>query len=130
MNSFEENINIKEFRGKIVILNFWATWCVPCRDEMPSLDKLVEEKSLDNLQIFPINIGKEPLEKSQSFFNEIKIENLQVYYDNFQYIPKKLLLRGIPTTILINKDGYEFARIVGAIDFSNEDFISWLMNFN
>ena len=130
MNSFEENINIKEFRGKIVILNFWATWCVPCRDEMPSLDKLVEEKSLNNLQIFPINIGKEPLEKSQSFFNEIKIENLQVYYDNFQYIPKKLLLRGIPTTILINKDGYEFARIVGAIDFNNEDFISWLKNFN
>ena len=124
-----KSVNLENFRNKLVILNFWATWCVPCLEEMPSLD-LLQSKNIKNLKIFPINIGQEDILKSKIFFKELKIKNLNIYIDPKINLPKKFLIRGIPTTILINKEGKEFARIVGSIDFSDEKFISWLKNFN
>ena len=96
---------------------------------MPSLD-LLPSNNINNLKIFPINIGQEDLLKLKIFFRELKIKNLNIYMDAKINLPKKFLIRGIPTTILINKEGKEFARIVGSIDFSDEKFISWLKNFN
>jgi len=125
-----KNIKLENFRSKLVILNFWATWCVPCLEELPSLDLLQSKKELNNLKIFPINIGQEDLLKSKLFFSKLKIKNLDIYYDPSINLTKKFLLRGIPTTILINKEGKEFARIVGSIDFSDKKFIKWLKNFN
>jgi thiol-disulfide isomerase/thioredoxin len=123
-------LDINEFRGNLILLNFWATWCAPCKEEMPSLDSLQTHKKLNNLRIFPINVGKDNLEKSSKFFEELKIKNLKVYFDSSITLAKKLGLRGIPTSILINKDGLEFARIIGSIDFKNEKFIDWLSNYN
>ena len=125
-----ENVSLTKFRNKLIILNFWATWCAPCVEEMPSLDLLQSNKKLNNLKIFPINIGQENLLKSKIFFRELKIKNLDIYFDPTVGLTKKFLLRGIPTTILINKEGKEFARIIGSIDFSDKKFISWLENFN
>ena len=123
-------MNLENFKNKLIILNFWATWCAPCVEEMPSLDFLQSHKKLNNLKIFPINIGQEDLLKSKIFFKKLKIKNLDIYFDPTVNLSKKFLLRGVPTTILINKEGKEFARIVGSIDFSDEKFISWLENFN
>ena len=125
-----KSVNLERFRNKLIILNFWATWCVPCVEEMPSLDLLQSNKKLNNLKIFPINIGQEDLLKSKIFFRELKIKNLDIYFDSTVSLANQFLLRGVPTTILINKEGKEFARIVGSIDFSDEKFISWLENFN
>ena len=125
-----KNIKLENFRSKLVILNFWATWCAPCLEELPSLDLLQSKKELNNLKIFPINIGQEDLLKSKLFFSKLKIKNLDIYYDPSINLTKEFLLRGIPTTILINKEGKEFARIVGSIDFSDKKFIKWLKNFN
>tara|TARA_E500000331_G_scaffold310240_1_gene316877 strand:+ start:1553 stop:2068 length:516 start_codon:yes stop_codon:yes gene_type:complete len=125
-----KNINLKAYKNKLIILNFWATWCAPCLEEMPSLDLLQVKKKLDNLIIFPINIGQEDVSKSKIFFEKLNIENLNIYLDPKVHLPKKFSLRGIPTTILINKEGEVFARIVGSIDFSDEKFISWLETFN
>jgi thiol-disulfide isomerase/thioredoxin len=125
-----KNVNLENFKNKLIILNFWATWCAPCVEEMPSLDFLQSHKKLNNLKIFPINIGQEDLLKSKIFFKKLKIKNLDIYFDPTVNLSKKFLLRGVPTTILINKEGKEFARIVGSIDFSDEKFISWLENFN
>ena len=125
----EKDIDLLNYKGKLLVLNFWATWCAPCREEMPSLD-LLQSKNIKNLKIFPINIGQEDILKSKIFFKELKIKNLNIYIDPKINLPKKFLIRGIPTTILINKEGKEFARIVGSIDFSDEKFISWLKNFN
>ena len=116
--------------NEIYILNFWATWCAPCKDEMPSLDLLVENQNLDNLKIFPINIGKDTSQKSLTFFEDLKIKNLEIYFDSPNTLAKKFKLRGLPTTILFNKDGLEFARIIGSIDFVDEKFIEWLSDFN
>ena len=129
-NDKNEQLNLKEFKGKLVMLNFWATWCAPCKEEMPSLDLLQTHENLDNLKIFPINVGKDGVEKSVSFFEDLQIKNLEIYFDPPITLAKKFGLRGIPTSILFDKDGLEFARIIGSIDFGDENFIKWLSNYN
>ena len=123
-------IDLSKYNGNLILLNFWATWCAPCKEEMPSLDKLQIHKKLNNLKIFPINVGKDNLEKSLNFYNELRIKNLKVYFDSDITLVKKFGLRGIPTSILFNKEGYEFARIIGSIDYEDIKFIDWLSNYN
>ena len=126
----QKNVNLADFKGKLIILNFWATWCAPCKEEMPSLDDLQSNSKLSNLKIFPINIGQEDLSKSESFFKELNIQNLKIYFDAPITLAKKFSLRGVPTTIMFNKEGKEFARIIGSINFSDEEFINWLKLYN
>ena len=123
-------LNLNDFNGNLILLNFWATWCAPCKKEMPSLDKLQVNKSLNNLKIFPINVGSESIQKSEKFFKDLDIKNLNLYFDAPITLAKKFSLRGIPTSILFNKNGEEFARIVGLIDFEDEKFIEWLSKYN
>ncbi len=123
-------INLDDLNGNLILLNFWATWCAPCKEEMPSLERLQLNKNLDNLKIFPINIGKENLKKAFKFFEDLEIKNLNIYFDNPTTLAKTFNLRGVPTTILINKDGFEFARIMGSIDFDDKFFIKWLSSYN
>ena len=123
-------LNLDDYKGNLILLNFWATWCAPCKEEMPSLDLLQEQKSLDNLKIFAINVGQDNLENSRIFFEDLKIKNLKIYFDSPTTLAKKFGLRGIPTSILMNKDGLEFARIVGSINFNEKKFINWLAKYN
>jgi thiol-disulfide isomerase/thioredoxin len=123
-------INLDDLNGNLILLNFWATWCAPCKEEMPSLDNLQSNKNLNNLKIFPINIGKDNLKKALEFFEDLEITNLNIYFDNPSTLAKTFSLRGVPTSILINKDGYEFARIMGSIDFNDKNFIKWLTAYN
>ena len=123
-------LSLNDFNGKLILLNFWATWCAPCKEEMPSLDLLQSNEKLDNLKIFPINVGKDNSEKSIVFFKDLKIKNLNPYFDSPTTLAKKFKLRGIPTTILFNKRGEEFARIIGSTDFSDKKFVEWLSSCN
>ena len=125
-----KKIDLNDFQGNLILLNFWATWCAPCKEEMPSLDLLLENKDLNNLKIFPINVGQDKTKKVSKFFNDLKIKNLKIYYDNSTTLAKKFRLRGLPTSILFNKNGEEFARIIGLINFEDEEFIKWLSNYN
>ena len=97
---------------------------------MTSLDNLQSNKKLNNLIVFPINIGQENILKSEAFFKELNIKNLNIYFDPTVMLAKKFSLRGVPTSIIFNKEGKEFARIIGSIDFNDEEFINWLKNFN
>ncbi len=130
LDSNEKIINLTDYKDKLVLLNFWATWCKPCKEEMPSLDALKINPKLDNIMIFPINVGKDNLRKSKKFFKDLEIKNLNIYFDNPVTLAKDLTLRGIPTTILFDKKGKEFARIIGSIDFSDQEFINWISNYN
>ena len=123
-------VKLSDFRGNLILINFWATWCEPCKKEMPSLDDLKTNSSLDNLKIFPINIGKDSPKRSSEFFKDLDIKNLNIYFDNPVTLAKKFKLRGIPTTILFNKKGEEFARIVGSIDFNEKSFLEWIKLYN
>ena len=130
LDDADEEINIQNLDSKLIILNFWATWCEPCKEEMPSLNRLQANQKLKNLKIYPINIGKENLKKVKSFFTELDINNLEPYFDNPSTLAKTFSLRGLPTTILLNSKGEEFARIIGSINFDNENFINWLKNLS
>jgi thiol-disulfide isomerase/thioredoxin len=126
----EKQLNLKDYRGNLILLNFWATWCSPCKEEMPSLDSLQGNEDLNNLKIFPINIGQDNTKKALNFFEDLKIKNLEIFFDSPVTLAKKLGLRGVPTSILFNKDGLEFARIIGSIDFEDKEFVEWLSGFN
>ena len=130
INHMNKQVNLKDYNGKLVMLNFWATWCAPCKEEMPSLDLLQNNESLNNLKIFPINVGQEKIEKTLNFFEDLEIKNLNLYFDMPITLAKKFRLRGIPTTIIFNKNGEEFARIIGSTDFGDEKFIDWLSSYN
>ena len=126
----DKKINIKEFNGNLLLLNFWATWCAPCKEEMPSLDRLQVNKNLSNLKIFAINISQESKKKVDSFFEDLNIKNFDPYFDAPTTLAKTFTLRGVPTSILIDKNGKEFARIMGSIDFNDQIFINWLKTYN
>ena len=126
----DQKVNINDFKGSILILNFWATWCEPCKEEMPSLDNLKNNQELDQIKIFAINIGKEKLDKVNKFLIELNIKNFEPYFDPPKTLAKIFSLRGIPTSILINKDGKEFARIIGSINFENKTFVNWIKKYN
>ena len=126
----DKKINIKEFNGNLLLLNFWATWCAPCKEEMPSLDRLQVNQNLSNLKIFAINISQESKKKVDSFFEDLNIINFDPYFDAPTTLAKTFSLRGVPTSILIDKDGKEFARIMGSIDFNDQIFINWLKTYN
>ena len=126
----KKTIKLIDYEGSLILLNFWATWCAPCKEEMPSLDALKKISSLDNIEIFPINIGKDNLKKTKEFFKDLNIRNLNIYFDNQTTLAKDLNLRGVPTTILFNKEGKEFARILGSIDFEDKEFTQWVQKFN
>ena len=130
LDDADQEINIQNLDSKLIILNFWATWCEPCKEEMPSLNRLQANQKLKNLKIYPINIGKENLKKVKSFFTELDINNLEPYFDNPSTLAKTFSLRGLPTTILLNSKGEEFARIIGSINFDDENFINWLKNLS
>ena len=123
-------INIKDYQGKFVILNFWATWCAPCKKEMPSLDKLAQNSDFKNLKIFAINMEEVNQTKAKFFFKNLKIKKLDIYFDSNLNFVKEFKLRGVPTTILINKKGKEFARIIGEVDFENKKFVNWLLKYD
>tara|TARA_B100000579_G_C22772346_1_gene824671 strand:- start:347 stop:865 length:519 start_codon:yes stop_codon:yes gene_type:complete len=116
-------INLNNFNNKIYILNFWATWCAPCKEEMPSLDEL---QSSEGIKIFPINVEKHNKYKSQIFFENLKIKNLSIYFDSNIKLANLFRLTGVPTTIILNKNRNEIARILGPINFSDQKFINWL----
>ena len=97
---------------------------------MPSIDDLKINPNLDNLELFARNVGKDSLEKSNKFVEDLSMKNLNIYFDNSVTLAKELALRGIPTTILFNKEGKEFARVIGSVDFREEFFLKWIKRYN
>jgi len=123
-------INLNNYHGKLVIINFWATWCTPCKKEMPSLDRLYQDKNFKNLQAFAVNMEQPNTLKTKKFFTNLNIQKLEIFFDRNLNFVKKLKLRGVPTTVLINKKGEEFARILGETNFQNEKFLKWLSKYD
>jgi len=124
------DVNLRDYIGKLVIVNFWATWCEPCKEEMPSLDGLYQDDNFKNLSIFAVNMENPNSQKAKNFFSDLKIKKLEIFFDPNLNFVKKLKLRGVPTTILINKNGEEFARITGAINFKDRKFLNWLAAYD
>ncbi len=123
-------INLSDYHGKLVIINFWATWCQPCKKEMPSLDKLYQDNSFKNLHVLAVNMEQPNKLKTKKFFTDLNIKKLKIFFDKDLNFVKEFKLRGVPTTVLINKEGAEFARIIGEVNFQDNKFLKWLSKYD
>ena len=122
-----QDIDLADKKGKIMIINFWASWCLPCKREMPSLAKLAEK--YPDVLVYAINMEKPNKLRAGDFFKSIGITSLDIYFDPDFKLVKVFKMRGLPTSILINKNGEEFGRVVGEIDFNSEEFIKLLNKY-
>ena len=118
-----KSINLKDIDGKIYIMNFWATWCGPCKEEMPYLDEI---QTLSGIAVVPVNLEAKNPKKTEKFFDDLNIKNLSIFFDNDMKLVKLFKLRGVPTTIILNKNEEEIARIIGSVDFTDEKIVNWL----
>ena len=122
-----QEIDLTNKKGNIMILNFWATWCAPCRREMPSLERLTH--NYPEIKVYAINMEKPNKLKAQDFFKFVGVLSLNIYFDPELKLVKQFKLRGLPMSILIDKTGKEFGRVVGEIDFMDKNFIEILKRY-
>jgi len=109
----EHNLTLDHFRGGLVLVNVWATWCPPCKDEMASLNHLALLFADKNIKIVPISIDVSGAITVRSFYERLGLNNLLIYVDPSKNVMDALGITGIPTTILIDRDGREIGRMVG-----------------
>jgi thiol-disulfide isomerase/thioredoxin len=105
--------SLEAFKGKVVVLNLWATWCVPCREEMPSLDRLQAHFADQPLVVLALSVDRAGPERVQAFLDEIGVKNLHVYRDPKAAATRALRVPGLPATILVDKQGREVGRVLG-----------------
>ena len=122
-----QDVDLSNKKGNIMILNFWATWCAPCRREMPSLERLTHKHP--EKKEYAINMEKPNKLKAQDFYKIIVGVSLDIYFYPKLELVKQFKMRGLPTSILIDKNGMEFGRVVGEIDFTDANFIKLLKKY-
>ncbi len=120
---------LSDFSSKVTLINFWATWCAPCKKEMPKLDRLVKNVGSKQLKVLAINIENKNYEDIKKFLDDLKIKNFDSVFDRKLKIVKSLQLRGIPVTLVVNNNGKEIARILGDLDFEQKEFVDWVKSF-
>jgi len=114
-------ISLADFKGKTVLLNLWATWCAPCRKEMPALDRLQKELGSDKFQVLALSVDRGGRDAAKKFLDEIKVESLGLYVDATARSATTLKAVGMPTTILIDAEGREIGRLVGPAEWDSSD---------
>lgn len=110
-----------DFRGKLVLLNLWATWCGPCREEMPELDDLQAMLGSERFEVVALSVEKDGLPLARNFLKEVGAENLALYNDPTGKANFTFKAFGLPTTLLISPDGREIGRMVGPAPWAGED---------
>lgn len=111
---------LSDWRGRTVLVNFWATWCAPCREEMPSLDRLQAEMGGDDFAVLTIATGRNPLPAVMKFFDEQGIETLPILLDPGQQLSRDMGVLALPMTMLLNSEGQEIARLIGDAEWDGE----------
>ncbi|KQN76448.1 TlpA disulfide reductase family protein [Devosia sp. Leaf64] len=120
-------MTLADFSGKSLLVNFWASWCVPCREEMPALDAIAGEYNSDKFQVVPINldIGEGGLGKAEEFLAEGIFQNLPLYADNtfaaFDRLKREAVAVGLPATLLLDPEGCEIAVLQGPAEWNSRD---------
>ena len=122
-------ISFSDFQEKVLLVNFWATWCAPCIKEMPSLDRL-KSKFEKNFDVIAISLDRDGKKKVTDFFNENKIINLEKFFDINNSLAKEINLIGLPTSFFINKKGDLIGYYEGDMEWDNDtviEFINYLI---
>lgn len=121
---------IADFKGKILLVNLWATWCAPCREEMPAISDLQVQKAGDDFDVLTINIDRGGREKPEGFLNEIGVDNLPLYQDAsmgiFNNLKKAGIAFGLPVTMLLDENGFILASMNGPAHWSGDDALNYI----
>ncbi|WP_240790269.1 TlpA disulfide reductase family protein [Rhodobacter sp. SY28-1] len=107
-----------DYKGKWVVLNFWATWCAPCRQEMPSLDRL--QAAMPEIAVVPVATGRNAVEGIKRFFDEAGVTNLPIRRDPQSELARAMHVMGLPVTVIINPEGQEVARLIGDAEWDSD----------
>ncbi len=113
-------MTLAAYEGQYVVLNFWATWCAPCRKEMPHLSALQTAMGGTDMQVVTIATGRNPVPAMQRFFDEIGVDNLPLHTDARQSMARSLGILGLPVTLILDRDGNEIARLQGDADWASD----------
>ncbi|HVB16787.1 MAG TPA: TlpA disulfide reductase family protein [Stellaceae bacterium] len=112
-------LSLADFRGRLVLLNLWATWCVPCRKEMPTLDRLQARLGGPGFEVVALSIDRKGLEAVQPFYQELGLKALRTYVDESGRAAREIDAPGVPTTLLIDREGREIGRVVGPAEWDS-----------
>jgi len=118
--------SLADFRGKVVLLNIWATWCPPCRREMPSLDRLQSTLGGPDFEVAALSIDRAGIEVVRKFYAETGIRNLAIYIDSSGKAPRELGTVGVPSTLLIDREGRELGRLAGAAEWDAPEMVAFI----
>lgn len=113
-------LNLADWQGKWVLLNFWATWCAPCRKEMPMLSELQSEFSGEDFEVITVATSRNPPQAMKAFFDEIEVTNLPLHVDPKSVLAREMAVLGLPVTVVIDPEGREVARLRGDADWSSD----------
>lgn len=125
----ENRLGLEDFRGKIVVLNLWATWCAPCREEMPSLDRLQAKLGGPDMEVVAISVDRAGLAKSRAFLDDIGAKNLKLYADPSMKILRVLGAVGLPVTIVFDREGREIGRLLGTAEWDGPAAVAMIRAF-
>lgn len=114
------DFTLADFQGKHVLVNFWATWCAPCRKEMPMLSELQTEFGGDDFEVVTIATGRNDINGIKKFFDEIAVDNLPLYLDPKQALARDMAVLGLPITVILDPEGNEIARMRGDAEWNSE----------
>ena len=117
---------LSDFRGKIVLLNIWATWCTPCRREMPSLDRLQAQLGGADFQVVPLSIDQSGVGVVRKFYTEVGLKALPIYIDTEGGATRTLATIGVPATLLIDREGRELGRLIGPAEWDEGPIVEFL----
>lgn len=118
--------SLSDFHGKVVLLNVWATWCGPCRKEMPTLDRVQADLGGPGFEVVALSIDRAGIDVVRKFFGEIGIRNLALYIDESGKALRELGIFGLPATLLINREGREIGRLVGPADWDTPEMVAFI----
>ncbi|SDO30999.1 Thiol-disulfide isomerase or thioredoxin [Filomicrobium insigne] len=118
-----QSLTLADFKGKTILLNLWATWCAPCREETPALDRLQNQLGSDKFEVVALSVDRGGAEKSQQFLDKINVQSLTLYVDEKAGSSSVLKVIGMPTTLLIDADGREIGRLVGPAEWDSADAV-------
>jgi thiol-disulfide isomerase/thioredoxin len=122
-------MSLADFRGKVVLLNIWATWCAPCRREMPTLERLQAELGGPDFEVVALSIDRKGLSVVKEFYEELGLQQLGIYVDASGTASRELSALGIPTTLLIDHEGNEVGRLAGPAEWDSPEMVTFIRGY-
>jgi thiol-disulfide isomerase/thioredoxin len=119
-------LNLSDLRNRVIVLNVWATWCFPCREEMPSLDRLHSKFDPRDVAVIALSNDRKGLGPVRKFFDEVGVKNLSLYNDASARALRELGLVGLPGTLVIDRAGREIGRLVGGAKWDSPEMVDFL----